>query len=67
VAVRHLAPGLIDRVFAIRFVRDLCDGDEPAEVTNGNLYEPDERWDTLTGGWRERSPASAAAARAAQP
>jgi short-subunit dehydrogenase len=66
VAARHLAPGLVDRIFATRSVRDQFDGDEPAELTDGNLYEPDERWDGVTGGWRERGGAIAAGARAGQ-
>ncbi|HEY3613468.1 MAG TPA: SDR family NAD(P)-dependent oxidoreductase [Gaiellales bacterium] len=53
VAVRHLAPGLVDRIFAQRAVDDQFDGDAPAEHTDGNLFEPEPRWDTLTGGWRE--------------
>jgi short-subunit dehydrogenase len=53
VTVRHLAPGLVDRIFARRAVDDQFDGDTPAEVTDGNLYEPDDRWDTVAGGWRE--------------
>jgi short-subunit dehydrogenase len=53
VTVRHLAPGLVDRIFARRAVDDQFDGDTPVEATDGNLYEPDDRWDTVTGGWRE--------------
>jgi short-subunit dehydrogenase len=48
---RHAAPGLVDRIFARRAVRDQFDGDEPAEETAGNLFEPDERWATVSGGW----------------
>jgi NAD(P)-dependent dehydrogenase (short-subunit alcohol dehydrogenase family) len=53
VTVRHLAPGLVDRIFARRAVDDQFDRDTPAEATDGNLYEPDDRWDTVTGDWRE--------------
>ena len=50
---RHAAPGLVDRIFARRAVRDQFDGDEPAEETTGNLFEPDERWAGVSGGWSE--------------
>ena len=43
--------GLVDRIFARRAVRDQFDGDQPAEETAGNLFEPDERWATVSGGW----------------
>ena len=52
VTARHLAPGLVDRIFARRAVDDQFDGDAPAEATDGNLYAPDDAWGTLTGGWR---------------
>jgi short-subunit dehydrogenase len=50
---RHAAPGLVDRIFARRAVRDQFDGNEPAEETTGNLFEPDERWAGVSGGWSE--------------
>lgn len=53
VTARHLAPGLVDRVFATRAVRDQFDGAAPAAVTAGNLFAADARWGTVTGGWRE--------------
>jgi short-subunit dehydrogenase len=52
VTVRHLAPGLVDRIFAKRAVRDQFAGDDPAEVSDGNIYHPEARWDTTDGGWR---------------
>jgi NAD(P)-dependent dehydrogenase (short-subunit alcohol dehydrogenase family) len=52
VTARHLAPGLVDRIFAKRAVDDQFDGDAPAAATDGNLFAPEERWDTVTGGWR---------------
>ena len=57
VTVRHLAPGLVDRVFAARAVRDQFDGVAPAALRDGNLFAPDERWDTVTGGWRDSAEA----------
>jgi short-subunit dehydrogenase len=53
VTARHLAPGLVDRIFAKRAVDDQFDGDAPAEATDGNLYAPAARWDTVEGGWRK--------------
>jgi NAD(P)-dependent dehydrogenase (short-subunit alcohol dehydrogenase family) len=50
---RHVAPGLVDRIFAVRAVRDQFDGDAHAEATEGNAFMPEARWDTVTGGWRE--------------
>ncbi len=44
VTARHLAPGVVDRIFAKRAVDDQFDGGERAEPTDGNLFEPDERW-----------------------
>ena len=53
---RHAAPGLVDRIFARRAVRDQFDGDEPAPATSGNLFEPDPSWATVSGGWRLGQP-----------
>jgi short-subunit dehydrogenase len=52
VTARHAAPGLVDRIFARRAVDDQFDGDAAAEATEGNLFEPDDRWDTVDGGWK---------------
>jgi NAD(P)-dependent dehydrogenase (short-subunit alcohol dehydrogenase family) len=55
---RHAAPALVDRIFARRAVRDQFDGDEKAEDTPGNLFEPDDRWASVSGGWAEEEEAS---------
>ena len=54
VLARHAAPALVDRIFARRAVRDQFDGDQPAPATEGNLFEPDARWQVVSGGWREQ-------------
>jgi short-subunit dehydrogenase len=53
VLARHLAPGVVDRVWSRRAVRDQFDGESPAEPTHGNLFRPDERWGVVSGGWRD--------------
>jgi short-subunit dehydrogenase len=53
VLARHLAPGVVDRIWSPRAVRDQFDGDSPAEPTEGNLFRPDERWGVVSGGWRD--------------
>jgi NAD(P)-dependent dehydrogenase (short-subunit alcohol dehydrogenase family) len=52
VLARHLAPALVDRIFARRAIDDQFDGDAPAEATEGNLFAPEPRWATVSGGWR---------------
>jgi short-subunit dehydrogenase len=53
VLARHLAPGLVDRMWSPRAVRDQFDGDSPAQPPEGNLFKPNERWGVVSGGWRD--------------
>ena len=34
-------------------MNDQFEGDVPAEATDGNLFAPAARWDTVDGGWRK--------------
>lgn len=51
VAVRELAAPLVDRVFGVRAQQNHFVGDETAEPTRGNVFEPDPGWRTTSGDW----------------
>jgi NAD(P)-dependent dehydrogenase (short-subunit alcohol dehydrogenase family) len=46
-----LAPGLVDRIFGSRATRNQFAGDQPAEATTGNVFDPDPAWTTASGNW----------------
>ena len=51
VIAHGLAPALVDRIFAARAARNQFAGDDPAEPTAGNVFEPDPRWTSASGDW----------------
>ena len=51
-AARKIAPSLIDKMMAGKVRQDHFK-DETSPPSSGNLFEPDGRWITVSGGWRD--------------
>ncbi len=49
-AARYMAPGLFDKKFK-SMIENGHFQDQPQEPTQGNLYEPNPTWTSVSGGW----------------